>query len=993
MAKGYHEAPGPEGVAPKHSKSALEAVGKSSYKELSDAEIVPLVEDNDESTPKKMKGALAMIDPIKQILDIRTIKYEKKFAFVREALQNVDRSTEEEGHNLSPDVNIVMDEDSFAITDNAGGITSKDLAKLFDFGVSGWEGGAVKENPFGQGFLSFVILFDRVEVFSNNVHAIFDLEDILQRREEKVFNLNEAYDYETTRSYDAFGRGEFTAICSKPTEFWNTEEAYKMAVVSGESLAFKTFSINGESIKMKSFEVPSGAIDITKYNSKGEKVIEGWIKPSGDMSDYPFFYYFRKPVGHYFNLKGMTGKVNILNKRYGQPVENRDRWQQSLKGSGIKLTENHVLEYAKNFGLEVVKYGRDETVKEYEDFIEHYLDYEQYRNLINFAIIGNDTLKAISDSIKEKNPDIDEESFLSEIREIMSSKSKLLDAAERTIRSESEIAEEYNRKEDEIEARRKDIEEEKIEADEVEEEVLVEEEEALDQEISDLEKQEEKERKREEERKKRLDDGDVRLTDIKKITFWVEAEYIGTFLEQIKDAEYHGYQIAIAHNQIQKKVFNNESVGEDYKSKKIFLHIGNFNYVTTSRVKMKAIGPKTKEEARIEWVINTFINSVPEYEDVDFHIADYDFIRIMKIPGTDIEETKKVNAIAYAEGNDVYMVRKIGFGDTVAGEAHGFYGAKSLKPYLKYNDFPIENKTIGWGDIALFLRVVNLIAHEMAHSIYRTTDNTQAHFEAMGKIIASFNIVIAEHQGRTTLGKGKDMSVKNRRALGVEKDSTVAITYFSGSDIDMEEAEIKPGKAKKIKVFKVGDHLLFEETSGVIIKAIQENDYVVSYIESYEDQHDTFKIPKKEAIEYPFKKGRLYKDIINDETLFVVEVMQSPWDNYESGIQVMSFLEYNKTESKNKKFMSTYEALSLNLEQYNKKEQAKFVHDIAVRLIDKRIDSYGQVSIPYLVDYFDSILPISFQTIQYIIDVKYSDRYKKTGTKNYEGAEEYCFKE
>jgi hypothetical protein len=130
MTQGYPEAQDIRtGKAPDHQKNALE----SGWSNLSDAEIVPLVEDIDEGAPRKMKGALAMIDPIQQILDIRNIKYENKFAFIRESLQNVDRSTEEEGHNLYPDVNITITEDSFTIQDDACGITKVKLIQLFDF--------------------------------------------------------------------------------------------------------------------------------------------------------------------------------------------------------------------------------------------------------------------------------------------------------------------------------------------------------------------------------------------------------------------------------------------------------------------------------------------------------------------------------------------------------------------------------------------------------------------------------------------------------------------------------------------------------------------------------------------------------------------------------------------------------------------------------------------------------------------------------------------
>ena len=89
MTQGYHEPQDPRtGKSPKHQAAAL----NSGWSELSDSVIVPLVEDSYDIAPKKMKGALALIDPIKQILDIRNIKYEEKFAFLREALQNVNRS-------------------------------------------------------------------------------------------------------------------------------------------------------------------------------------------------------------------------------------------------------------------------------------------------------------------------------------------------------------------------------------------------------------------------------------------------------------------------------------------------------------------------------------------------------------------------------------------------------------------------------------------------------------------------------------------------------------------------------------------------------------------------------------------------------------------------------------------------------------------------------------------------------------------------------------
>lgn len=989
----YHESQDPRtGKAPKHQKAALE----SGWSDLSDAVVVPLVEDGD-VVPKRMKGALALIDPINQILDIRNIRYEEKFAFLREALQNVNRSRGEEGHNIKPDVVIDISEESLTIYDNAGGIRKEKLSELFDFGVSGWEGAAKEENPFGQGFLSFVMLFDKVEIFSNNVHAIFDLSEILEKREAGVLNLNEAYEWESARSLDTFGRGEFTLRCTKPLEDWDVERAEAMAVTSGEMLTLNSLIINGDRIRLIGFEAPYGSrfVDVSKYNASNEKVIEGYIEMTGDVWDKPEFFYYGLIVGRYGELPGMRGKVNILDKRQGSPVENRDGWQQSKKGSGIHITENHIRNFVNDFLKKIVQEGSDEEIEKYSHIIDNYIVFEQYRNDINFALIGDNTTKAISDDIRAENPDISEEDFQREIRDRMSTKGSLMESAEKTIRSSGEVAGEYNQRSEEIYKRRDEINEEKLQADQVEAEVLSEEEEALSQEEIDLRNAEKEANDEEERRAKRVKEGIVRISDIKKTTFWVRAKEIGNpaILELIKDAEYHGYQVAIAHNSIQANLFEKEQIDVSTGTGK-FLPIGMFSYVSTNQTKMKYLGPKTKEEARIEWAINTFINSVPEFEKIDFHIADYESRVIMKIPGTNIEETKKSIVIAYAKGNDIYMMRQIGYSEySTAGETQGFYGARSLRPYLKYNDFPLENKTIGWGDIALFLRVENLIAHEMAHSIYGTTDNTQEHFEAMGKIIAAFNAVITEHQGRTTLGEAKSMSIKNRRALGVEKSDTVAITYFSGTDAEMTEEEIKPSKAKKVKTFKVGDCLLVKNDLAVTIESVENETYVASYIRGVGTEQEFITIPKAEATAYPFKKGRLYKDILNNTTIFVMDIVPSQWDAWENGIQAMTFTEYNKLESKNKEFIQTEDAILLNFEPYSKPEQAKFVHEIATRLIDMRMDSYGYVSIPYLTDYFSTILPINFQAIQYIIDKKYSDRYEKTGTKTYDGAEEYYFRE
>ena len=73
------------------------------------------------------------------------------------------------------------------------------------------------------------------------------------------------------------------------------------------------------------------------------------------------------------------------------------------------------------------------------------------------------------------------------------------------------------------------------------------------------------------------------------------------------------------------------------------------------------------------------------------------------------------------------------------------------------------------------------------------------------------------------------------------------------------------------------------------------------------------KVLKTEAIEYPFKKGRLYRDSLNYETLFVTDIIPAPWDSWENGIQVMKFTDYNKTETKNREFNNKNKIKFINI--------------------------------------------------------------------------------
>ena len=329
------------------------------------------------------------------------------------------------------------------------------------------------------------------------------------------------------------------------------------------------------------------------------------------------------------------------------------------------------------------------------------------------------------------------------------------------------------------------------------------------------------------------------------------------YAENIAQAEYYGYQIAIAHNKLQRKVFENET--------QKFYHISHFEFSEKRETNLKSVGPKNKKERRLQWVFNTFLQA-SKYADYRIHIASFTFTTHLTIPGTNIKETKHdIDAAAFAQGADIYIEREVRSGQSADGAISGYYGVKTLYPYLEYNEFDLSNKTIGWGDITAFLKVLTLISHELAHVAYGTKDNTKEHLEAMTTIEAEFDTIIAEHRGKTTLSTGKSVPKSIAKDLNITPNDTVALTFFEGTSEEIEKI-----KKEKVPTFKKGDY--------VIIKNTQE----LGYVTSVEDR-DTYRLNTPSGyitlsvneIEHSYlKSGSLYT--YGNRIAYIVRISQVP---------------------------------------------------------------------------------------------------------------------
>ena len=942
----YHEPPDPRtNKAPDHQATAL----KKSRSSISNTEIIPMVVDELDTDVTFVSKALRARNPITEIQNIRENRYSDRLAFLREAFQNVARSA----GNVPATVSITISPTTLSISDNAGGVTKSNIDDVFILGESGWSKEVKGEqNPFGQGFMSAVIIFNKITVESNNVKAEFDWGKIEQEyKKSNTYDLSHAYVVLEAKSRDKFGRNRFKVTLENPTEYWDPEAAATIIKDTGGTFGFKELTINDVPITLHSFSsVPAGYLKVYKPGS-----IEGYIAPATlDIS--PTIHYFGAKVGtQHTPLKALTGSINVTNPRYGKPTENRNMWQESTKNSGIILTENLIRNTAVSIALTLVKDASDAQIKTNEAFITEYADYSDYKKHIRFKLINNGMIKQIEEKIRSTNPTISESEFKQEMDKALTSQSTLMDAASNSTLSKEESVQSYNQKQSEIQQKRSEIQQKQADSDSIEKEVLSQESEALDDQESQLRQKQHDSLTNKQRLTSLIDKNNSgsKLSDISRTTFWVPSDEITYYEEQIKKAEYHNYAVAIAHNKLQKELFQTES------SK--FTHISRFSFSQSNSAKLKSIGPKNAEERRIQFIINTFISSSP-YSQIKVHIATFTLENTLTIPNTKIKEVQTIEAAAYAEGNNIYIERNINYGHSTDGAIDGYYGIKTLKPYLAYNDFPLTSKTIGWGDITLFLKLLPLLAHELAHAHYHTEDNTQSHLEAMTTIMAEFNTIIAAHQAKTQLSTTTPPSIS--KSLSIPPSTPVAVTYWEGTDFTIEKESAKAPSSPTTPPLSVEDYVITPTGNITQVYFIDQDKYSV-----YDITTDSkAQYSAHELTPAPLTPGRFYHH--NSSLVLFTRY----WQGKPQGITYTSSSPSSILQSD----LYDYSTISSEYSQYTpltKREQSTLVKSIVVETMGILNERSKSFSVDEVHTYMNNHIPVKRYTINDIVSA-----YHKNGT-------------
>ncbi len=762
----------------------------------------PLVAVDSSIQIKIVEKSIVARNPIEEIKNIRN-RYQGEYAIIREAMQNSERAAR--SNKVPVDIKITITPDKFKIEDNGGGVNKGSIDKVFNLGQSGWNLGS-DTNSFGQGFLSFILLFNEVEIISNDVNASFDWSHIeSEYNKSKNFDLSKAYTAQESSSLSAFGaEGKFIAIFSKPVESYNYEKAIAQAKIYAKTLPVRSIIINGElaNNKIDFATTPRGYREVYKPYREGIG-IQGYFAP-GTEDDAIRLYFQGLPVGaasssgvdnYFYKLPSLRGDININTTFYGRPSENRDSF---IMDSNIEKTVNLIRELAKEIAIGIIDGSPQSVIEQYQHFISTYSTFDDIKYHIRFEVIAPEVMDLVQKSERAANPKLDDKAFDEHMKNLMSSSSALNTAIERAKGFSEKIdTAAYNDREQAIIKERQKLAEQKLEEQKSKEQdqIIKDQEQVLSQEEDQISEEKTKTQEKTRTAKDRVDEflsnrqsGGLTASKWTKETFWVERDMAMVYMNEISNATYHRIPLAFAENKYQKQLF---------RSRDNFHYIQELKTLMTNSAKLSSAGAKNSKERRIEYIMKVFIDAAG-FREIKIVIANIEFKNIIQVPHSTTKIETPMEVAAYAEGKTIYFHRKLSYGGSDSGEINGYFGIESLYPYFIYNEFDLDQKSIGQGDIAVFSRIRKLLAHEMAHAVYHTTDNTDSHYKAMLEIDAKFDNVIAEFKASSNVTVDQSgLSKKAKDRIGLQQGDNIVVTYTKGSTGNLEKQSYDSPKTAK----------------------------------------------------------------------------------------------------------------------------------------------------------------------------------------------------
>ena len=618
------------------------------------------------------------VNVINEMKKLRTSTYSDRYAWVDEVVQNCQRSG-------ASHIDVMIEDDTIVVTDN--GCSCTDPQVLFDKSSSGWDETTQKsENPFGEGFFSTMMAADTIQVKSVGFTAIFDVE--------KMFETNSVDVIEVMPNRKKSGFTLTLTNLRSSVSLWTVMERFRKV---GRYIKSPTMTINGERVKYEGLDPKIDSPFIHKFNTP---LFKGWIVPDswadhsrnyGEEIEVKCFA-FSRLIKNTTKFMGVRGVVSFNENAITLRSPDRKEFVQDQKYEDC-VDAFH--EEIQKMYLKMVKIGSDETIAAYADYIQQYVDLNDYKKYVKFQIMENkrpeDTIPDtdidlsdnvsddISDNIPEDDMVTDENSWYPSPEDTAQANTDPSNDPFTTDICDSPItnidqAEVQNNIEFDVVAHPTGC-----------------------NEVAAQTVQSTKRPKRVSEQT-----GDF-LSGIS-YGFYLDSNTAITYRDEVQVAQYYNIPIITIRNSLEQTIVMNDDR---------FQHIGNVQNMITLTAEYHNTNPTTEQEHRAVKLLSRVAKAMNMDENM-FIIADTKFKKVLNMPNGDNHAIETIDVIATAYEGNVYINRKY---------------------MTAYKDLDDTSSTLTPADIKFLLVNGETFAHEIAHAVYHTADNTLEHAEKTIEIL------------------------------------------------------------------------------------------------------------------------------------------------------------------------------------------------------------------------------------------------------------------
>ena len=188
---------------------------------------------------------------------------------------------------------------------------------------------------------------------------------------------------------------------------------------------------------------------------------------------------------------------------------------------------------------------------------------------------------------------------------------------------------------------------------------------------------------------------------------WVGASEVEESKLSIRSAEYYGFRVIVARNKLYEQAFRYLGV----------MHVNSLEEDVEKHYKRENVGSKSRKEERLLWLLDKIVNHF-ELEAGTFEIADLELQMKYTVEGEEIEtELKKVFGLCDREEKKIYLDRSL-----VDWSKYSYRAKEPNYPNVTPHDYRV------------LLQVMQTVAHELAHMLFLTEDNTKEHNDAETQI-------------------------------------------------------------------------------------------------------------------------------------------------------------------------------------------------------------------------------------------------------------------